>query len=61
MATRAAGGYGLPSNSTLGSQLHHWLSGTPDMALGMCCPQPRHDFLAVDGGQRGVRGWNWEM
>lgn len=55
MATRAAGGYGLPSTSTLGSHVHHSPSGTPERAFGMCLPQPRHDFLAVTGeGRRGA-------
>lgn len=58
MATRAAGGYGLPSTSTLGSHVHHSSSGTPERALGMCLPQPRQDFFAVTGGpgcQREIR------
>lgn len=37
----------MPPTSTLGSQVHHSLSGTPDIAEGMCLPHPRHDFLAA--------------
>lgn len=43
----AAGGYDLPSTLTLGSQVHHWSSGTPARAEGMWFPQPRHVFLAL--------------
>jgi hypothetical protein len=52
ICTLAAGGYSLPLNLTLGSQVHHWSSGTPDMALSMWLPQPRQDFLPVDGWER---------
>lgn len=48
MDTLAAGGYSVPSTVTFGWQVHQSSSLTPDMAEGMCEPQPRHVFLAVE-------------
>jgi len=42
----AWGGYSFPSFSTLGSQVHHWSSGTLAKTEGTWLPQPRHVFLA---------------
>ena len=36
----------MPSTTTLGEQVHHSSSGTPDMAEGMWFPHPRHVFFA---------------
>lgn len=44
--TEPAGGYSLPLTVTLGVHVHHWSSGTPLRAEGMCWPQPRQVAFA---------------
>lgn len=43
----ACGGYDLPLTSTLGSQVHHWSSGTLAKTEGMWLPQPRQVCFAA--------------
>lgn len=68
-AAGAARGYILPSTSTLGSHVHQSASSMPDMALGMCFPQPRQACFATsppsDVSQSfttfgGIEGERWE-